>query len=293
MLVCLRGIQAPIYHSCRYTRFRTAAALYSSEKAISKRTAGRRALKSRLEETVLVNTATAQTISDAESDVVDLENRPSARTASSWEPILPKPSSDNHHDLSSFLAYAARCHLSSSSPTYRGTHYEYTVASALSRFSIKVTRRGGPSDLGVDLVGHWDLPAIAQAHPLPVLVQCKARSEKLSPNTVRELEGSFVGAPSGWRGEGVLGLLVTPSAATKGAREAMGRSEYPMGFLKIGIDGRVEQFLWNRRASEIGLCGMGVTLKYSNGDELSKEIVLTWNGKVLHEDSPQDIKKKP
>lgn len=113
---------------------------------------------------------------------------------------------------------------------------------------------------------------------------------------IRELEGAFVGAPSGWRGKGILGVLVSPREATKGVRDAMGRSRWPMCWVMLemqprgneeGGDGRgkVKQVLWNKAASELGLEGLGVTVKYdsANGvDEgVGKECALMWDGRPV------------
>jgi hypothetical protein len=140
-----------------------------------------------------------------------------------------------------------------------------------------------------------------------VLVQCKALKAKLGPNLIRELEGAFVGAPVGWRGEGVIGMLVSKREATKGVRDAMGRSRFPLvwiGVDTLGLDvkereetgeevderghddlylegsGVVKQMLWNERAKEYGLEGIDVTTRYKgNGQE--KELVLMWKGEVV------------
>ena len=123
-----------------------------------------------------------------------------------------------------------------------------------------------------------------------VLLQCKARSDSLNPSHVRELEGAFAGAPAGWRGEGVLGLLVANREATKGVREALGRSGLPLGYVMVtSKEGRVVQFIWNQEAARWGLEGVGVTNRYlgdtgsgrGNGEGVEREIVLTWNGWAL------------
>jgi len=123
-----------------------------------------------------------------------------------------------------------------------------------------------------------------------VLLQCKARSGPLNPSHLRELEGAFAGAPAGWRGEGVLGLLVANREATRGMREALGRSELPLGYVMVTSgEGRVVQFVWNQEAARRGLEGIGVTNRYlgdtgngrGNGDGVEREIVLTWNGWAL------------
>lgn len=180
----------------------------------------------------------------------------------------------NHHDLPSFLDYASRVGADPQSSVYVGTVYEYTVQSALGRLGMSLKRVGGKSDHGIDLLGAWNVPSVAS--PLKVLVQCKARGTKPKPSEIRELEGAFVGAPSGWRGTGVLGFLVSKQEATKGVREAMGRSRWPMGYVMCTGQGKILQMLWNRKADEEGLLGVGVTVKYVGGDRGDKEIILLW-----------------
>lgn len=196
------------------------------------------------------------------------------------ELTYPPAQSPHHHDLPSFLEYASHTGLDAQSTTYVGTHYEYTVAAALSRLNMSLKRIGGKSDYGIDLLGTWSLPSAPQ--PLKVLIQCKAFTRKIEPAQARELEGAFVGAPMGWRGQGVLGLLVAQKSATKGVREAMGRSRWPMGYVMCASDGKIAQMLWNRRAQQEGLEGVDVGLKYKGGDATQKEVVLTWKGEPIH-----------
>ncbi|KAH6631682.1 hypothetical protein F5144DRAFT_228589 [Chaetomium tenue] len=197
-------------------------------------------------------------------------------------PSAPSP----HHDsLPTFLAYAARTGLDPHSTVYVGTHFEYTVLDTLSRYGLALRRVGGAYDGGIDLLGVWALPIpVSSPGPGPislrVLGQCKA-VQKSGPRLVRELEGAFVNAPAGWRGSGVVGLLVTQTHATKGTREALARSRWPMGFVACSREGVVEQFLWNRRAEEEGLEGLGVGTRYGGGGGGEKELVLTWKGRNL------------
>lgn len=151
---------------------------------------------------------------------------------------------------------------------------------------MSLKRVGGKSDNGIDLLGTWLLPSARQ--PLKVLIQCKAHARKIDPAQARELEGAFVGAPQGWRGSGLLGLLVTQKSATKGVREALGRSRWPMGYVLCAADGKIMQMLWNHRAEEEGLEGIQVELKYSGGDREAREVVLTWKGEVIHGRESQD-----
>lgn len=202
--------------------------------------------------------------------------------------VYPSAPSPHHTDLPSFLAHAARTNLDPSSTVYVGTHFEYTVLRALGRYGLELRRVGGVSDCGIDLLGTWSIPpapppgaSVGGRPPLRVLAQCKA-VQRPGPHLVRELEGAFVGAPAGWRGmSGVVGLLVTEKPATKGIREALARSRWPMGFVACSRQGEVGQFLWNRRAEDEGLEGLGVGMRYVGGGAGGKELVLTWKGRNL------------
>ncbi|KAI0152205.1 hypothetical protein F4776DRAFT_17400 [Hypoxylon sp. NC0597] len=205
-------------------------------------------------------------------------------------------SSSEHHDLASYAAYAARTGLDVTSKTYLGTRYEYAVAAALSTLGFTLRRVGGRDDCGIDLIGTWMVPSSSPSssstasNPLRVLVQCKAsasQSTRIGPQHVRELEGAFAGAPPGWRsssssrGSNVVGFLVAQKPATKGVRDALGRSRWPMGYVSCSQDGRLEQMLWNRRAEEEGLEGLGVGVRFCEDGEGRSEqrLVLTWKGK--------------
>ncbi|KAK0629800.1 hypothetical protein B0T17DRAFT_455686, partial [Bombardia bombarda] len=186
----------------------------------------------------------------------------------------PDANTDSHHDLASFLQYTERTGLDRRSTVFVGTHYEYTVASVLSAYGFSLRRIGGQFDFGIDLLGTWAVPSTTSSSspspppsansshpPLKVLLSCKV-SMKTGPALARELEGAFVGAPAGWRGSGVLGLLVSQRPATKGVRDALGRSRWPMGYISCTRAGYVQQMLWNRRAEEEGLAGVGVGMRY-------------------------------
>ncbi|EGD87327.1 hypothetical protein H112_05867 [Trichophyton rubrum D6] len=203
-------------------------------------------------------------------------------------PVPPAPPTSQHNDLRSFLDYAERTSLSTQSTTYVGTLYEYTVQQSLKRHRIDLTRIGGRADCGIDLVGTWSLPPLRSrststaAQPLRILVQCKALKTKVGPNLIRELEGTFSGAPVGWRGEGILGMLVSTREATKGVRDALVKSRYPLIWALAELDGSMRQFLWNRRAAEVGLEGLGVQIRHGGEtDPLKKTVVLTWNGEEI------------
>jgi len=204
------------------------------------------------------------------SDAVSSSPAPSAPQ------ITPEPGSQKHHDLASFLQYAEQAGLDPKTTTYVGTHYEYTVGASLAKYGFSLRRIGGQSDHGIDLLGTWSVPSASS--PIKVILQCKALSQKIGPHLVRELEGAFVGAPIGWRGSGVLGLLVAERPATKGIRDSLGRSRWPMGFISCSRAGSVQQMLWNRRAEEEGLVNVGVGLRHATEPGQDAQLVLTYKG---------------
>lgn len=90
-----------------------------------------------------------------------------------------------------------------------------------------------------------------------------------------------MGAPPGWRGSRVLGLLVTEKQATSGVRGALARSRSPMAyFCCTGREGIVKQMHWNQRADEEGLEGIDVALRRGAGEE-EDEIILMKDGLPL------------
>lgn len=202
-----------------------------------------------------------------------------ANTSNTSETLTyPEPPTFNHNSLPSFLEYAERSGLNPKSTVYVGTHYEYLVAERLASYGFSLFRVGGASDYGIDLLGTWTVPSAP--NPIKVIIQCKAIASKLGPSHVRELEGAFVGAPAGWRGSCVLGLLVGQQPATKGVRDSLGRSRWPMGYISFSTaDGQVSQIQWNRLAVNRGLDGMGVAVKYTE-DGLPR-LTLTMNGMSL------------
>ena len=175
--------------------------------------------------------------------------------------LLVQHGAKDHNSLATFIEYANRTKLSPLRTYYVGTHYEYTTALSFMRLGFSLIRTGKKNDAGIDLIGHWVLAPLSE--PLPVIIQCKARKCSVGPSYVRELEGSFRGIPPDWKGKPVLGLLVTTLKATKGTMDAIGRSPWPMGFVMMSRQGLVQQFLWNRAASDRGLQGVGVTVRHT------------------------------
>ncbi|RKF77121.1 Uncharacterized protein, mitochondrial [Golovinomyces cichoracearum] len=199
---------------------------------------------------------------------------------STFDQISSLKSHTPHHDLTSYLEYATQNKLDPKSNVYVGTRYEYTVQSAFKRIGMILKRIGGRDDYGTDLIGKWSLPSTP--FPLKVLIQCKAHAMKVSPAHARELEGAFAGAGAGSSDSGVLGILVSPKSASKGVRESLGRSHWPMGYALCTRDGKIMQMMWNKIAAEGKLAGIECGLRYTNGDLDQREIVLTWKGKTIY-----------
>ncbi|KAK4644368.1 hypothetical protein QC761_304155 [Podospora bellae-mahoneyi] len=207
------------------------------------------------------------------------------------EPNLPSPytfplplaPTTNHSSLPTFLTYASHTSLDSTSTVYIGTHYEYTAILSLTSLAFTLHRVGGRSDYGIDLLGFWSPIPNSPDPPLRVLAQCKV-TKTAKPVYIRELEGAFVGAPPGWRSKGVIGALVAEKTATKGVRDAIGRSKWPMMYIVCSREGVVSQMLWNQRAvEEGGLEGLGVGRKYrvvEDGEQV-EEVMLTWRGREV------------
>ena len=198
-------------------------------------------------------------------------------------PSAPAPPSQHHNDLTTFLSYANHTSLPVTSTVHVGTLYEYTVLQTLRRYALSLDRIGGRDDAGIDLVGTWHLPERERERALRVLVQCKSLKTKLGPNVVRELEGTFRQAPVGWRTGETVGVLVSPREATKGVRDTLARSAYPLFWMMIERDGTLKQALWNARAEELGVGLLGVETRYGTTEgaesgSVTKEMVLTWDG---------------
>lgn len=196
-------------------------------------------------------------------------------------PPAPTPSSQ-HHNLATFLSYAERTSLPTTSTVYVGTRYEYTVLQSLRQYALALHRVGGRDDAGIDLVGTWHLPERERERAVRVLVQCKALKTKLGPNLVRELEGALRQAPVGWRTAQTAGILVSPREATKGVRDTLARSSYPLFWLMVEQDGTLKQALWNSRAESLGLDPLGVETRYGFAEEdsgsITTQVTITWDG---------------
>ena len=136
-------------------------------------------------------------------------------------------------------------------------------------------------------------------------MQCKNLKSKAGPNLIRELEGAFVGAPPGWKGESAVAVLCASREATKGVREAIRGARRGLVWImvedihkareekdlntdtEVEETGRIRQVLWNDRVATLGLEGIGVQIKYTapqGSGMVDKEAVLTWKGEMWDPD---------
>lgn len=111
---------------------------------------------------------------------------------------------------------------------------------------------------------------------------------------MRELEGAFRSAPVvGWRGvSSKIGVLVCSREATRGVREALARSWFPLVWIMVQRDGVVRQALWNERVEGLGLGLLGVEVVFGpggEGDGEGKRVGFTWDGEeVRHMDRVEE-----
>ncbi|KAL2036621.1 hypothetical protein N7G274_010647 [Stereocaulon virgatum] len=241
--------------------------------------------------------------------------RKATRHTSTLAHPQPTSSSQVHNDLHSFHDHARSTNLSSTSTVHVGTSYEYLCAHTLPRLGFKnIVRTGGRSDRGIDLLGHWQIPAsqfsASLTRSIPVIVQCKALSRKPGPELIRELEGALSDPPVGWRGEETVGVLCAKRVATAGVRDAVRRCGRGVVWVMVedldegldavqgegqGVDGervcnvrerrggRVKQILWNKRVREMVGESVGAGVKYLpevRGRVVETEICLMVDGVV-------------
>lgn len=209
------------------------------------------------------------------------------------------------------LKATTRAH--STSTVHTGTIYESLVLQSLIPLAFNLTRVGGRSDRGIDLLGHWCPPAPSlppsslspatsqgTSNPrlrIPAIVQCKAHISRPSPSWVRELSGAIPFAPlhlleEDEKGEGVIGVLACKGALTLGIREALMRSERGLVWCQVPGDGRIGGMVWNRVVGEM-VGGLGVGSVYRTGEDgrVEKEMRLMRDGKVWGIDEDRSQKK--
>lgn len=213
-------------------------------------------------------------------------------------PDLPQSPNESHYDLPSFLDHTSKTGLDPKSSVFYGTRYEYLVQGTLRNYAFSLSRLGQKGDRGVDLAGYWHLPFLPE--PLRVIVQCKSSKRKILPEIIRGLEGAFAGAPAGWRGQGVLSVLVSPLPATKGVRQALARSNSPLCWLTMEAEdwkenevecrGILTQALWNKAALDEALEGVDVVLRHDLKNPEKRSVALMWkDGEISGANIPDSI----
>ncbi|KAL6719880.1 hypothetical protein ACLMJK_001801 [Lecanora helva] len=180
------------------------------------------------------------------------------------------------------------------STVHLGTAYEHLCALTLPHLGFKnLTRTGGRSDRGIDLLAHWVLPSLGPANTntpttLRAIIQCKALTRKPGPEMVRELEGALANAPGEWRDEGTVGVLCAKREATEGVRQAVRRSGRGLVWVMAedvlggGEEkGRVKQVVWNERVGRMMGGKVGAGVRYVRGENgMEKEVCLMIDGRV-------------
>ncbi|GBC07096.1 hypothetical protein RclHR1_07240007 [Rhizophagus clarus] len=178
----------------------------------------------------------------------------------------PKAQKKEHKDLESFLSIKDQ---NLESYVYKGTLYEYETMSCLQKnFGITSKRVGGANDSGIDFRGRWKLP---NGQLLNLVGQCKNKSSKCPPCSVRELEGVL-----GVESENTLGILSSKSGFSQKAIVRFKTSPYPLIIVSVINDGEsYKSFMWNKSCEKF-LNGFEITEKFFKNDACneSKPILL-------------------
>jgi hypothetical protein len=120
-----------------------------------------------------------------------------------------------------------------------GTAYELYAQSVLQKFGIRTEIRGSAGDGGVDLHGIWCLggrsgtKSMEELRTLSVIGQCKKMSKPLTPNFIRELEGTFQHCAATQTDKEHVALMVSRTAASKQALERIRVSQVPITFIRL------------------------------------------------------------
>ncbi|KAI0037144.1 hypothetical protein K488DRAFT_39670 [Vararia minispora EC-137] len=172
------------------------------------------------------------------------------------------------------------------STVHRGNEFERRSLRLLrENLSMSLTRVGGKSDGGVDLLGWWWLPprgctsgatATHERRRLRVLAQCKAEKKKMGPAYLRELEGvvykhsvahdrSADTEPTGSK-QPIVGLLISQSEFTRASMLAAQASPVPLLLLYLpGLhgEGGIGSAVWNAAlGAEKGLLGAELEMRW-------------------------------
>ncbi|KAJ7592976.1 hypothetical protein C8J56DRAFT_929990 [Mycena floridula] len=204
------------------------------------------------------------------------------------------------------------------STTHIGTAFEHRCLNILqNNLSMSLTRVGGKSDGGIDLLGWWWLPELQRAtEPLQrkrirILAQCKAEKRKMGPHYVREMEGvlyRYMSKSDSEHADPTVALLLSQSAFTKETLLRANSSPVPMFLLHIPIAaepiptegqdelpaGHFGSAVWNAAlGSEKGLLKGQVEARWEwpqDGNGIGRP-GLWFQGKRLGNFSPSEVSK--
>lgn len=120
-----------------------------------------------------------------------------------------------------------------------GTAYELHAQAALCNIGIKTEVRGCTGDGGVDLRGTWylgkgkDATREMESRALNVIGQCKRMNKPLTPNIIRELEGTFQHCAAAQSGKEHVALMISRTGASKQTLERIRTSQVPITFIRL------------------------------------------------------------
>ncbi|KAI0308823.1 hypothetical protein OF83DRAFT_1072937 [Amylostereum chailletii] len=204
------------------------------------------------------------------------------------------------------------------STVHRGTAFEKRSLGLLrAELSMSLTRVGGRSDGGIDLVGWWWVPEVKGVageaaggkeregrRRVRVVAQCKAEKKKLGPGYLRELEGVVYkqvasgvgGTQTESAGSGrleaaeaspVVALLISQSSFTRGCLLAAQASPVPLLLLHLPEaaereEGRIGSGVWNAAlGSGWGVSGGEMELRWERAEGELGRPGLWWKGSRL------------
>ncbi|GJQ13746.1 hypothetical protein GpartN1_g5537.t1 [Galdieria partita] len=128
----------------------------------------------------------------------------------------------------------------SSSGVAKGRAFEQVVLLYLLQNGFFLRSTGKAGDGGVDFRGTWN--PNNSLNPIPVVGQCKALSEKVGVQVIRELEGTLCREEPG-----CLGVLVSEKGFSLVSRRSCYSSKFPIilvGFHPL-LKGKISEFWYN------------------------------------------------
>lgn len=159
-----------------------------------------------------------------------------------------------------------------------GTAYELYAQSVLQHFGINTEIRGSAGDGGVDLRGIWylgrrgNIKDTKELKTLSVIGQCKRMNKPLTPNFIRELEGTFQHCVAAQTETEHVALMVSRTAASKQALERIRVSQVPITFIRL-ID---------TREDHLDCSEANISPSSTHEDALHFQTAITHNHGLVH-----------